>query len=55
MGDIKSENYKLFSQEISAGSMATNDVMKHFSNEYLPIGGVGASGYGHYHDIYGFR
>lgn len=55
MGDIKCKNFEKFKTEISAGSIATNDVMKHFSNEFLPIGGVGASGYGRYHDVYGFR
>ena len=35
--------------------MVFNDVLLHIVNPDLPFGGVGASGYGKYHSIYGFK
>jgi coniferyl-aldehyde dehydrogenase len=39
----------------TAGGMCINDVVVHASLESLPLGGVGASGMGHYHGFDGFR
>lgn len=39
---------------ICAGSVCVNDVMIQFGQDDLPIGGVGASGMGHYHGRDGF-
>lgn len=38
-----------------SGGVTINDCISHLSDENLPFGGVGPSGYGHYHGIYGFR
>jgi coniferyl-aldehyde dehydrogenase len=37
-----------------AGGVTLDDTLWHFSNENLPFGGVGASGYGAYHGERGF-
>ncbi len=39
----------------SSGGVAINDVVLHLINPYLPFGGVGESGMGHYHGQFGFR
>jgi coniferyl-aldehyde dehydrogenase len=39
---------------ICAGSVCINDVLVQFGQDDLPIGGVGASGMGHYHGRDGF-
>jgi coniferyl-aldehyde dehydrogenase len=39
---------------ICAGSVCINDVLIQFGQDDLPIGGVGASGMGHYHGRDGF-
>ncbi|WP_310700396.1 coniferyl aldehyde dehydrogenase [Paraburkholderia sp. USG1] len=39
----------------TSGAMVVNDAMTHVFVDALPFGGVGASGMGHYHGIYGFR
>ena len=38
-----------------SGGVAINDACWHVAQEYLPFGGVGASGMGAYHGEYGFR
>lgn len=38
-----------------AASTLRNDVMVHFGNPSLPMGGLGTSGYGSYHGIYSWR
>ncbi|EQC45019.1 aldehyde dehydrogenase (NAD) family protein [Bacteriovorax sp. BSW11_IV] len=40
--------------EVSFGGGAINDVVMHFTNNYLPFGGVGQSGMGNYHGKHGF-
>ncbi len=37
-----------------AGGVTVNDTFLHFSNHYLPFGGVGPSGMGSYHGKHGF-
>ncbi len=41
--------------EVSFGGGCINDAVMHVSNENLPFGGVGNSGIGNYHGIYGFN
>ncbi|MXV39061.1 aldehyde dehydrogenase family protein [Flavobacteriaceae bacterium Ap0902] len=43
-----------FTEELSFGGGCINDTVMHLSNEYLPFGGVGNSGIGHYHGKHGF-
>ena len=40
--------------ETISGGVTTNDACWHVSQEYLPFGGVGASGMGAYHGERGF-
>ena len=37
-----------------SGGVTINDVMFHLAQSHLPFGGVGPSGYGHYHGYEGF-
>jgi coniferyl-aldehyde dehydrogenase len=39
---------------VMSGGVSVNDVMLHFGQHDLPVGGVGASGMGHYHGYEGF-
>ena len=39
----------------SAGGVVINDCMIHLTNPKLPFGGVGQSGFGAYHGVYGFQ
>jgi aldehyde dehydrogenase (NAD+) len=39
----------------SAGGTALNDVVIQLVNEHLPFGGIGESGTGNYHGVFGFR
>ena len=39
----------------TAGGSCVNNAMIHFANPNLPFGGVGASGSGSYHGMYGFK
>lgn len=41
--------------ETTSGGTCINDVVVQVANTYLPFGGVGNSGMGNYHGIYGFR
>lgn len=38
-----------------AGGVCINDTLLHIAQDSLPFGGVGDSGMGHYHGIYGFQ
>ena len=38
-----------------AGGVTVNGCLTHFAQEAQPFGGVGASGTGSYHGVYGFR
>ena len=38
-----------------AGGVTVNGCLTHFAQEAQPFGGVGASGSGSYHGVYGFR
>jgi aldehyde dehydrogenase (NAD+) len=44
-----------FLNQISFGGGCINDVVMHLSNDYLPFGGVGNSGFGSYHGKFGFE
>jgi coniferyl-aldehyde dehydrogenase len=46
--------FNLLMENTQAGGVTMNDTLLHFSNPYLPFGGVGASGMGNYHGKYGF-
>lgn len=50
-----SEEKQAFIQKISFGGGCINDVVMHLSNDHLPFGGVGNSGIGNYHGVYGFE
>ncbi len=50
-----SEEKEHFVSKISFGGGCINDVVMHLSNDYLPFGGVGNSGFGNYHGKYGFE
>ncbi len=39
----------------TAGGTCINNAVIHFANNHLPFGGIGASGLGNYHGVYGFR
>lgn len=47
-GNKRKEMKKVLNQTSSGGS-CINDVVSHVANPYLPFGGVGNSGIGHYH------
>jgi len=40
---------------IPSGGACLNDTLNHFAQETLPFGGVGASGQGAYHGVWGFE
>lgn len=42
-------------EETIAGGVCINDTLFHIAQDSLPFGGVGDSGMGHYHGIYGFE
>lgn len=42
-------------ERTTSGALVVNDCMSHVLFEALPFGGVGASGMGAYHGVYGFR
>lgn len=42
-------------ERTTSGAVVLNDVMSHVLMETLPFGGVGHSGMGAYHGVYGFR
>lgn len=42
-------------ERLPAGALVINDCMVHLSQENLPFGGIGASGYGQYHGEFGMR
>ncbi len=44
-----------FTGQFSFGGGCINDTLMHISNTYLPFGGVGKSGMGHYHGRFGFE
>lgn len=53
MGSDSAAKDKVLNNTI-AGGVTVNDVIWHFGQEDVPIGGVGASGMGAYHGEYGF-
>jgi len=50
-----SEEKEVFTTKLSFGGGCINDVIMHLGNERLPFGGVGNSGIGNYHGVYGFE
>ena len=42
-------------ERTTSGALVVNDCMSHVLFEELPFGGVGHSGMGAYHGVYGFR
>jgi aldehyde dehydrogenase (NAD+) len=42
-------------KETTAGGTVINNVILHLANPDLPFGGVGESGMGNYHGLYGFK
>lgn len=54
-GSILGSNGARVRRETSSGAFSFNDAVIQVCNPNLPFGGVGNSGYGSYHGIYGFR
>ncbi|MEI3789676.1 MULTISPECIES: aldehyde dehydrogenase [unclassified Chryseobacterium] len=50
-----SEEKEAFTTKLSFGGGCINDVIMHLGNDRLPFGGVGNSGIGSYHGVYGFE
>lgn len=48
-------NCKQIQEETSSGAMVVNDAVFHLVSQTLPFGGVGSSGLGAYHGIWGFN
>jgi aldehyde dehydrogenase (NAD+) len=48
-------NIQKVMKETSSGTLSINDSMISMLNPHLPFGGVGASGLGSYHGLYGFE
>lgn len=53
-GEDEAEQEAIIRNTISGGT-AINDSCWHTASDQMPIGGIGASGMGRYHGIYGFR
>jgi len=53
-GDRNGANAERICSETSSGSFNINEVIFQLANDYLPFGGVGASGYGRYYGRIGF-
>jgi coniferyl-aldehyde dehydrogenase len=53
-GEDASERQQVL-ERTTSGALVINDVMSHVLFEELPFGGVGHSGMGAYHGVYGFR
>ena len=47
------EEKRKFTTRISFGGGCINETIMHLSNDQLPFGGIGHSGIGHYHGLYG--
>ncbi|MCO6461506.1 MAG: aldehyde dehydrogenase [Saprospiraceae bacterium] len=50
----KSSEKELFIEKLSFGGGCINDTVMHITNSNLPFGGVGNSGIGNYHGLFGF-
>lgn len=46
---------EFFLNRTTAGGTCVNDTIMHLANPNLPFGGIGPSGHGSYHGIYGFK
>ena len=53
-GNNSEENDKWI-KKTKSGGITINDCLLHVAQNNLPFGGVGKSGYGHYHGIWGFK
>jgi acyl-CoA reductase-like NAD-dependent aldehyde dehydrogenase len=42
-------------RSVPAGSVVRNDALLHLASPYIPFGGLGTSGYGHYHGRFSFE
>lgn len=49
------KNIQRFRENTFSGGLVINDTVIHFSNNYLPFGGVNNSGIGNAHGLYGFK
>ena len=49
------KNLMRVKHETYSGAFLVNEIVMHFVNQYLPFGGVGASGYGRCHGHEGFK
>ena len=53
--DDSSNTHKTFMEQTIAGGVSINETLMHIAQDDLPFGGVGPSGMGHYHGVYGFE
>ncbi len=53
--DLNSSRVKDVLARTSAGGVTVNDCVFHVGQTGLPFGGIGPSGMGHYHGVYGFE
>lgn len=51
----KNKNLMRVKEETYSGAFLVNEAAMHFTSQYLPFGGVGASGYGRCHGFEGFK
>jgi coniferyl-aldehyde dehydrogenase len=47
--------HEIWIKKTKSGGLTINDCLLHVVQDNLPFGGVGTSGYGHYHGKWGFE
>ena len=50
-----SKEHEIWIKKTKSGGLTINDCLLHVVQDNLPFGGVGTSGYGHYHGKWGFE
>ena len=53
--DDSNKTQQMLMEQTIAGGVSINETLLHIAQDDLPFGGVGASGMGHYHGVYGFE
>lgn len=52
--DKKNQSWKTLKNHSRSGALVRNEVVMHLAHSNLPFGGIGESGFGHYHGQYSF-